>query len=158
MANRKGRRRFGWVRKLPSGRYQASYLGPDSRRRGAPETFERKGDADRWLSVVESEILRGEWVDPLLGRVTFAEFGKRWITEHRLSERTREEYLSLWRHPVVSFLGSLDLAELTTGTLPGRLATLLRAVRPADRAATAYRLLPATLPASAVVGRINRIP
>ncbi|MGH3674002.1 MAG: site-specific integrase, partial [Pseudonocardiaceae bacterium] len=101
MANRKGRRRFGWVRKLPSGRYQASYLGPDGQRRHAPETFERKGDADRWLSVVESEVLRGEWTDPLLGRMSLAEFGERWITEHRLGERTREEYLSLWRNHVV---------------------------------------------------------
>ena len=42
MANRPGRRRFGYVRKLPSGRYQASYLGPDGRRRTAPETFDRK--------------------------------------------------------------------------------------------------------------------
>jgi hypothetical protein len=54
MANKKGRRRFGWVRKLPSGRFQASYLGPDGRRRTAPDTFERKGDADQLLSTVRA--------------------------------------------------------------------------------------------------------
>src|SRR5947208_3164526 len=31
------RRRFGNVRKLPSGRYQSSYLGPDGQRRTAPD-------------------------------------------------------------------------------------------------------------------------
>lgn len=28
------RREFGYIRKLPSGRYQASYIGPDMQRRG----------------------------------------------------------------------------------------------------------------------------
>ena len=69
MANTKGRRRFGWVRKLPSGRYQASYLGPDGSRINGPETYEGRGDADQWLSTVESDMLRGEWTDPRLGRV-----------------------------------------------------------------------------------------
>ena len=36
--NRPGHRRFGNVRRLPSGRYQASYPGPDGR------TTERSGD------------------------------------------------------------------------------------------------------------------
>jgi hypothetical protein len=49
--NRPGHRRFGNVRKLPSGRYQASYLGPDGQRRNAPETFERKGDAEKALVI-----------------------------------------------------------------------------------------------------------
>jgi hypothetical protein len=36
--NKPGHRRFGNVRKLPSGRFQVSYLGPDGQRRYAPET------------------------------------------------------------------------------------------------------------------------
>jgi hypothetical protein len=158
MANRKGRRRFGWVRKLPSGRYQASYLGPDGQRRHAPETFERKGDADRWLSVVESEILRGEWTDPLLGRVSLAEFGERWITEHRLGERTRQEYLSLWRNHIVPFLGSIELAECSTGTIRSWRAALLREGRSEDRAAKAYKLVRAIFNTAVDDGRIKRNP
>lgn len=67
---RNSRRRFGWVRKLPSGRFQASYLGDDGQRRYAPDTFEREGEAGDWLTLRESEILRGEWTDPLLGQVS----------------------------------------------------------------------------------------
>jgi hypothetical protein len=36
------RRDFGHIRKLPSGRYQASFTGPDLLRRNAPVTFEAK--------------------------------------------------------------------------------------------------------------------
>lgn len=158
MANRKGRRRFGWVRKLPSGRFQASYLGADGRRRLAPETFERKGDADRWLSVVESEILRGDWADPLLGRVPFGEYGERWIAEHRLGPRTREEYLSLWRHHVLPFLGHIELAEISTGTIRTWRAKLLADGRSEDRTAKAYRLVRAILNTAVDDGRIKRNP
>ena len=63
-----GRRRFGKLRKLPSGRYQASYLDPDGRRHTAPATFERKRDADHWLSATEIELMRGQWVTPTTRR------------------------------------------------------------------------------------------
>ncbi|MGQ0718516.1 MAG: hypothetical protein ACT4NP_14620 [Pseudonocardiales bacterium] len=144
------------LRKLPSGRFQASYLGPDGQRRLAPETFERKSDADRWLSVVESEILRGEWTDPLLGRVPFAEFGERWIKEHRLGERTRQEYLGLWRNHVGPLLGSIELAEFSTGTIRSWRATLLLEGRSEDRVAKAYRLVRAIFNTAVDDGRIKR--
>jgi hypothetical protein len=84
MANRPGRRRFGNIRKRPSGRWQASYIAPDGLRRYAGGTFDRKGDAERWLSVVESEILRGEWLDPLLSAVSVEEYARAWIKERQL--------------------------------------------------------------------------
>ena len=43
------RRRFGRVRRLPSGRYQARYLGPDGLDRPAPGTFASKTSAEKWL-------------------------------------------------------------------------------------------------------------
>ena len=58
MPGRKGRQ-FGNVRKLPSGRYQARYRGPDGQMRSASVTFDRKTDASRWLSLKETEILKG---------------------------------------------------------------------------------------------------
>ena len=39
------RQRFGNVRKLPSGRLQARYTGPDGQEHRAPITFDTKGDA-----------------------------------------------------------------------------------------------------------------
>ena len=51
------------MRALPSGRYQVRYLGPDGVRRAAPRTFATKADARRWLTLTESDITRGAWVD-----------------------------------------------------------------------------------------------
>lgn len=63
-----GRRRFGRVRKLPSGRYQARYPGPDGLDRPAPDTFATKTDADVWLTMKEAEIRGGDWLDPEAAR------------------------------------------------------------------------------------------
>ena len=71
MAGRQGRRRFGAVRKLPSGRYQVRYRIADGRDVTAPTTFATKADAGRYLSKVEADLVRGEWTDPRLGRTSF---------------------------------------------------------------------------------------
>ena len=41
-------------------------------------TFKRRKDADAHRSLVEADLLRGEWCDPRLGRVSFADWTKRW--------------------------------------------------------------------------------
>jgi hypothetical protein len=52
MATKQGKRQFGNVRKLPSGRFQARYTGPDGhmhaarRDNGQALTFETRGDAN----------------------------------------------------------------------------------------------------------------
>jgi hypothetical protein len=50
---------IGRVRRLPSGRYQARYLGPDGADRPAPQTFGTKREAEVWLALKEGEIRRG---------------------------------------------------------------------------------------------------
>jgi hypothetical protein len=57
-----GKRRFGRVRRLPSGRWQARYKGPDGVDRPADRTFASKTDAERWLALTEAEIIRGDWI------------------------------------------------------------------------------------------------
>ncbi len=58
------RRNFGTIRKLPSGRYQASYVAPDDIRYNGPRTFQTKTDASAWLSSIDVDISRGLWVSP----------------------------------------------------------------------------------------------
>ncbi len=47
---RKKRETFGKLRKLPSGRYQANYTGPDTRLHKAPSTFDTREDRDTMLN------------------------------------------------------------------------------------------------------------
>ncbi|MEV0678084.1 tyrosine-type recombinase/integrase [Actinosynnema sp. NPDC050436] len=158
MANKDNHRHFGHVRKLPSNRYQASYLGPDGTRRYAPETFVTKTDANAWLSTVEADLLRGEWVDPLLGKVKLEEFGTRWIKERSLGVRTREEYNRIFRLHVVPLLDGKTLNDISTETVRSWRQHLLDNGRSATTTAKAYRLLRAILNTALDDNRIKRNP
>jgi integrase len=76
MANR---RRFGRIRRLPSGRWQARYADRSGRDVAAPDTFATKGDAARWLVLVEADMARGQRFDPSAGRVTFRQWADTWL-------------------------------------------------------------------------------
>lgn len=107
------RRHFGSVRKLPSGRYQASYWH-NVTRHVAPDTFASKADAQRWLSNVETAIHKGEWVDPAGGRMTVAELAEHWQSSDpskRSSTKARDD--AILRIHILPTLGPRRLREVT---------------------------------------------
>lgn len=75
------RRHFGSVRRLPSGRYQASYWH-DGRRQIAPLTFATKGDAYAHLATIETDLRRGTWVNPSDGSIRVAALAERWLASN----------------------------------------------------------------------------
>lgn len=105
---RKRRETFGAVRKLPSGRYQASYLGPDGRRHVAPRTFDTLGDSRAWLSRKRADIASDAW-RPSAGPVGFRTYAAEHIATRTntrgesLKPRTRDEYLRLLDGPLTEF-------------------------------------------------------
>lgn len=77
------RRRFGSVRRLPSGRYQARFVDPAGRRQTVPETFRTDADAERHLDRVDKEIRRGNWrPDDGGGRRTVRECCEAYLNEN----------------------------------------------------------------------------
>jgi integrase len=107
------KRRIGAVRQLSSGRWQARYTGPDGLRRDAPQTFDTKRAADRWLVALEAEMLRGDWLDPEAGRIPLSAYADQWVRERELKPRTREEYARHLRLHVCPYLGSTPMSEVT---------------------------------------------
>ena len=106
------RRQFGSVRRLPSGRWQASYWHV-GRRHIAEVTLLTKADANAYLAHVETQIRRGSWIDPWGGHVGFAEWAEEWkstIVDLRPSTKTRDVgYLERY---VLPRFGSLELGEI----------------------------------------------
>lgn len=92
MADRSKRRQFGYVRKLPSGRFQASFIGPNGERQNAPKTFRTKTDAGRWLSNVEADLSKGVWMDDALGRQKFRDYADAYLTNNpNIGEKWAED-------------------------------------------------------------------
>ena len=146
MTGRAGHRRFGYVRRLASGRYQASYLGPDGRRRTAPETFERKKDADLYLARVETLLSRDEWTDPSRARIRLGDYAEVWIRERAgLRPRTVELYGWLLNKYVLPHLGPVPLGTLSTQMIRQWRSHLLAAGVSETMTSKAYRLLRAVL-------------
>jgi integrase len=146
MPNKDGHRRFGSVRRRESGRYQARYPGPDGRMRSAPETFERKADADRYLSLVEAQIMSGQWSDPERGKVRLQDYAETWIAERPgLRPRTLDLYGWLLKRHITPHLGDVPLGKLTTQMIRSWRSKLLAQGVSVTVAAKAYRLLRAIL-------------
>src|SRR3954451_10965532 len=92
------RRGLGAVRRLPSKRYQASYVGPDQVRRTAPTTFATKGDAEAWLANRRAEITGDDWRPPIkVAPLLFEEYAEQWLERRDLKPKTRHEYAALLR-------------------------------------------------------------
>jgi integrase len=159
------RRHFGSIRKRVSGRYQARYTGPDGKTYSAPETFERKTDAQKWLSAKETDITRGDWTSPDAGQVTFAHYSEQWMKDRVLKPRTRELYDGLLRnHLLPNFGGTTTLNDITLAGIRRWRKERLDAGPDADRpfgpvtVAKAYRLLHAIMETAADDELIRRNP
>ena len=152
------RRTWGKLRKLPSCRWQASYVGPDGVRHTAKATYTAKIDAEGWLSDERRLVELHAWTPPaqreserLAGGVTVAEYAEQWIKQRNLKARTRIGYEStLARYISSSPLGRLPLRSVTGAAV--RSYASLSATRPTARA-HAYQLLHAVL-ATAVLDEL----
>lgn len=156
--SRLSRRRFGAVRQLASGRWQASYVGPDGLRRSHSSTFPTKIAAERWLVLVESEVMGGSWRDPTPGRQLLCVFTTQWIAERGLRPRTVDLYTWLARNYIEPSVGRLPLARLTTSEIRTWYSGLQTSGVSQSVASKAYRLLRAVLNTAVADNAIARNP
>jgi integrase len=92
-------------------RWKARYRGPDGKERS--RTFERRSDAERWLVGQTSGMLRGEWIDPTLGQMTFADWSARWLgLQVDLKPKTRAGYTSILKTHLVPAFGRREIASI----------------------------------------------
>ncbi|MGH2930570.1 MAG: site-specific integrase, partial [Solirubrobacteraceae bacterium] len=149
-------RTFGSIRRLPSGRYQASYWH-EGERYTAPHTFTAKATASAYLSGVESDIRRGGWIDPSAGTVSLKDYSAQWLDRRpELSVRTVELYRYLLDRHVTLMLGASTLAGLSPSKVRAWHAGIAK-VHPST-AAKAYRLLSTILKTAVADGLILTSP
>lgn len=128
---RQTRRGFGHIRRLASGRWQASYIGPDLNRYTAPHTFETTMDAEAWL-VAERRLLTSDepWTPPKerhaarqtssADGMTLAEFApgaleRRRVRGQPLRPRTFQLYRGLLDRVILPTFGGVAMRTVTAG-------------------------------------------
>lgn len=76
------------------------------------KTFARRVDAERFLVGIEADKLKGSYVDPAAGRVTFAEFAREWAARQPWSEQTAIGRRANIENHLIPDLGDIPLARL----------------------------------------------
>ena len=107
----------------------------DDARKQRKRSFERKVDAVRFARSVETDLLRGDWIDPKRGQEPFQVWADKWLdTLGARKPKTRESYESIVRkhliprfsttpiaaidYPVVlAFVGDMQRDGVGTGTV-----------------------------------------
>lgn len=122
------RRGFGRIRKCqPSGRYQASYIGPDLQLYRAPKTFSARVDAEGWLTDRRREIDRELWSPPATAEqkkvrrqagVKFQDYAKTWLETRMvkgkpLRPRTRAHYQKLLEQHILETFGKKPVRDIS---------------------------------------------
>lgn len=137
--------------------WQVRYKTPDgqSRRR----QFPRKIDAERFAATLEADKVRGEWTDPALGRVTFAEYVTSWRpATDRLAAGTRQNIDGRLRNHLLPHFGDMPLAAIRPAHVRGWVSVMIGKGLAPSTVKAAYWLLGDILGAAEVDRCIARSP
>lgn len=96
-------------------RYDVRYRDPDGKQR--MRTFARKVDADRFAATVEADKLRGTYIDPNAGKVTFKEYATAWLKAQTFDTSTREAVELRLRLHAYPALGRHELRQIKPSTV-----------------------------------------
>lgn len=76
-------------------------------------SFERKLDAQRFARAVETDLLRGDWIDPRRGREPFGDWAVKWLdTLGNRKPKTRESYESIVQRHLVPRFAATPIASI----------------------------------------------
>jgi len=153
------KRRFGRVRKLPSGRYQARYLGPDGKDHPAPDTFATAREAERFLALAEADIAKGRWIVPEASRLTVGEWAEEWFAtvSPALKPKTRHTYRSLLNRTILPTFRTVRLSAVLPMAVGRWVADLTKRLSP-SQVRQSYLLLSQVMAAAVDNGMIAVSP
>ena len=170
-----GKRSFGKIQQMRSGRFQASYVDHDGVRRTAPDTFAKRSEADEWLASVRSQLNSNERIDQEAALTTFAKYATDWLADRitgvrtpQIRPKTAQLYGGIIDKHLAPFFGHRALKNITAATVVewrrwmlGRFRARVAAgdIPRSDatgetRTAQAYRLLHAIMAAAVRDGAI----
>jgi integrase len=110
-----GKRSFATIRRLPSGRHQVRYTGPDGIRHTAPRTFHTRLDAEEYAAARRREIDAQTWTPasavqmPLFGVYAHNWLRDRQVAGRPLKDRTRALYASILERHLLPVFGAMPI-------------------------------------------------
>ncbi|MFF9906228.1 tyrosine-type recombinase/integrase [Streptomyces olivaceus] len=93
-------------------RYRARYVGPDGTEKSKSFPDRQKRLAEQWLSQIEADMARGQYIDPQAGRLTVRQHAERWLASLTMDPGTFVGTERRIRLHVLPYLGSRTLGSL----------------------------------------------
>jgi integrase len=148
---------MAWVERRGPKRWRARHRAPDGRERS--KTFERRVDAERWLTRQESDKLHHQWVDPALGEIHFEDWARTWLgLQVDLKPKTRAGYESILRTHLRGAFGTWAIAAIQPEDVERFVAQLVAAGKAPRTVRNAYRALSAIMAAAVRNRRLAASP
>lgn len=147
---------MAWVRKLPSGRWQACWRDPGGQVR--TRAFRRRDVAVKYGRDRESDRDRGTYHDPALGRQTLEAFWHRYFEAADLAPSTRTLQAGHFRNHIGPALGHRPLGAITGLEVDSVVRSLVAGDVGRPTIGAVMRLLNRLLNAAVLEGRIVRNP
>jgi integrase len=91
-------------------RWLAVWHDPNGRER--TKAFDRQVDADRHWAAQETDVGRGEYIDPNAGKVLLGDLGKRWLRSRSVDPSSAIQYESKWRLHVEPAFGTRQVKSI----------------------------------------------
>jgi len=127
MSAKRGHRSWGHIRKLDSGRFQASFVGPDLKRYNGPVTFDSRVMAEGWLARQREKIQLAAyngsvWVSPVAAETqekitgeSLADYATEWIKNRtNIKTSTKLLYGDVLKNHIAPTLGQTAIGGLST--------------------------------------------
>lgn len=147
----------GAIDRRDNGRYRARYEGPD--RLWHSRTFDRKADAEHWLTDQLSRANRGQWIDPTAGQISFDDYSSAWLgAKTRIKDKTRDGYRSLLESRILPIFGGTRLSSIDRTMVGSWVRSMVEDGLSASRIRQAHQCMAAIMEQALDDGLIGRNP
>jgi len=102
---------MAYIRRLPSGKWQATVYMPNRKR--TTKTHDLKSVVAKWAKDLEASYARGELRDPRAGEILIRDWYTRWYAARGGETPTRNKIASFWRTHCEHVWGDWPMAAVT---------------------------------------------
>jgi integrase len=113
----------GSITKESNGKWRARYRNPEGRSRS--RNFDRKVDAEHFLTSVDNSKLTGAYVDPAAGRITFKNYAERWRSSQVHRKGTESQVETNLRLHVYPRIGHRGIGAIRHGEIQNLIKSMI---------------------------------
>ncbi len=147
---------MAYIRKLPSGKWQATIRGADGKKHTKTDSL--KKIVKDWAADEEAKLAQGRWRNPRLAKQTVAEWVPQWLEVRVVEEETRRLNLTTLRVHILPAWSTWRLGDITALDVKAWISRMQKAGRSAHVIQRSYNLFSTMLRDAVTAGILPESP